>query len=272
MTRTACGCIIGFAVCAGALTFALMVPTASRPAAIGTSDASDLALRPHPGARLPLAARLVDESGRPVALGEYFTKSPVVLVLEYLACTSLCSVTLRNLVESLKGLPLQAGRDYELVAISIDPREKPTDALAARAKYATLLDRGADPAGLHFLTAPPPAGVRGIADAVGFAYRYDSMLDTYMHAAGFAIAAPDGVISGYVEGVVISPRDLGNALTDARQNRSPGLLTRLLVLCNFRGAPPGRFTAAVLTALTIADIAAVLTLIGIFAAIRWRRS
>jgi protein SCO1 len=271
MTRTACGCVIGFVVCAGALTVALMVATASRPAAIGASDASDLAFRPHPGARLPLAATLLDESGRPVALGEYFAKSPVILVLEYLGCTSLCGVTLRNLVEALKRLPLQAGRDYELVAISIDPREKPTDALAARAKYATLLDRGSDAGGLHFLTAPPPAGVRGIADAVGFAYRYDSTLDVYMHPAGFVIAAPDGVISGYVEGVAISPRELGGALTDAGQNRLPGLLTRLLVLCNFRGAPLGRFTAAVLTALTIADIAAGLTLIGIFAAIRWRR-
>jgi protein SCO1 len=271
MMRTACGCIIGFAVCAGALTVAVMVPTASRSAAVDTRDASDLAFRPHPGARLPLATRLVDESGRAVALGEYFGKSPVILVLEYLGCTSLCGVTLRNLVQALKGLPLQAGRDYELVAVSIDPREKPTDALAARAKYAALLDRGGDATGLHFLTAPLAAGVRGIADAVGFPYRYEGVLDVYMHPAGLAIAAPNGVISGYVEGVAISPRDLSGALTDAGQNRSPGLLTRLLVLCNFRGAPVGRFTATVLTALTIADIAAALTLIGIFAAIRWRR-
>jgi protein SCO1 len=271
MMRTVCGCIVGLAVCA-ALTVTLMAATASRPAAAGTSDPSDLALRPHPGARLPLTTGLVDESGRPVALGEYFGKSPVILVLEYLGCTSLCGVTLRNLVEALKGLPLQAGRDYELVTVSIDPREKPSDALAARAKYATLLDRGADATGLHFLTAPPPAAVRGIADAVGFPYRYDSMLDAYLHPAGFAIAAPDGVISGYVEGVAISPRDLAGALADARQNKSPGLLRRLVVLCNFRGAPRDRFTAAVLTALTVADVAAGLTLIGIFAAIRWRRS
>jgi protein SCO1 len=271
MMRTACRFIIGFAVCGGALTVTLMAPTALRPAAIGTNDASDLAFRPHPGARLPLATKLVDESGRPVALGEYFGKSPVILVLEYLGCTSLCGVTLHDLIATLKGLPLQAGRDYELVAVSIDPREKPTDALAARAKYAALLDRGGGATGLHFLTAPPPAAVREIADAVGFAYRYDPMLDAYIHPAGLTIAAPDGVISAYVDGVAISPRDLGSALTEARQNRSPGLLSRLLVLCRFRGAPPGRFTVPVLTALTIADIAAGLTAIGIFAAIRRRR-
>jgi protein SCO1/2 len=206
-----------------------------------------------------------------VALGDYFAKSPVILVLEYLGCTSLCGVTLRNLFEALKGLPLQAGRDYELVALSIDPREKPTDALAARAKYVTLLDRGGGATGLHFLTATLPGAVQEIADAVGFPYRRDRLLDAYMHPAGFAIAAADGVISGYVEGAAISPRDLAGALTDAGQNRSPGLLTRVLVLCHVGGAPLGRFTVPVLTALTIADIAAGLTLIGLFAAIRWRR-
>jgi protein SCO1 len=271
MMRTACGFIIGFATCAAALTVALMAPTASPPAAIGTSRASDLALRPHPGARLPLATTLVDESGHPVALGEYFAKSPVILVLEYLGCTSLCGLTLRTVIEALKGLPLQAGRDYELVAVSIDPREKPADALAARAKYATLLDRGGGATGLHFLTAPSPAEVRKIGDAVGFPYRYDALLNAYIHPAGFVIVAPDGVISRYVEGLAISPRDLGGALADARQGR-PGPLTRLLLLCYPRGAPPGRFTAPVLTALTIAEIAAGLTAIGIFTAIRWRRA
>jgi protein SCO1 len=271
MMRTVCGFIMGLAVCAGAVTVAVMALTASR-AAIGTGDVSDLAFRTHPGAQLPLATKLIDESGRPVALGEYFAKSPVILVLEYLGCRSLCGVTLRNLVEALKGLPLEAGRDYELVAISIDPREEPADAVAARAKYAKLLDRGGGATGLHFLTSSHPAAVRGIADAVGFPYRYDRIVDAYIHPAGFAIAAPDGVIGGYVEGIAISPPDLGGALTNAGQNRSAGLFTRLLVLCHVRGAPLGRFTAPVLTALTIADIAAGLSLIGIFAAIRWRRS
>jgi len=266
--RRACGFIIGFAVCAGALTVTLMAPAAPPPAAIGTRGTSDLALRPHPGVRLPLATRLVDQSGRPVALGEYFGSSPVILVFEYLGCRSLCGVTLRSLVEALRGLPLEAGGDYELVAVSIDPREQVADALAAQAKYAVLLDGGGSTRGLHFLTAPSVAEVRKIADAVGFPYRYDALLDAYIHPAGFVIATPDGVVSRYVEGVAISQPDLGGALADARQGRPPGPLTRLLLFCNPRGAPLGRFTAAVLTALTIADIAAGLTAVGIFVAIR----
>jgi len=248
----------------------LMASAASPPAGISTSGALDLAIRPHAGARLPLATRLIDEHSRAVALGEYFTRSPVILVLEYLQCTSLCGVTLRNLLEALNGLPLGAGRDYELVAISIDPRDKPADALAARAKYAGLLDHGETEAGVHFLTAASPAEVREIADAAGFPYRYDAVLDAYIHPAGFVIATADGVISRYIEGVAISQPDLAGALADAREGRQPGLLTRLFLLCHVHNAPLGRFTAPVLIALTIAEITGGLAVIGIFIALRWR--
>jgi protein SCO1 len=270
MIRVVCGFIAALCVCAGALMVGLTDMTASRPTEIGTTDASDLAFRPHPGARLPLATRLVDEAGRAVRLEEYFTKSPVILVLEYLRCTSLCSVTLRNLVEALNGLPLEAGRDYELVTVSIDPRDKPADALAARGRYVGLLDHGDIETGIHLLTAAVPAEAREIADTVGFPYRYDTLLDAYIHPAGFVIAAPDGVISRYIEGIAISPRELVDALADARQGRSLGPLTRLLLFCRVHGAPLGRFTVPVLTALTFANIAAGLILIALFAAI-WRR-
>jgi protein SCO1/2 len=216
---------------------------------------------------LPLDAKLVDEDGRAVALRAYFTKIPVILVLEYLRCTSLCGVTLRNLVEGALGrLPLVSGRDYQLVAVSIDPRDKPADATAARAKYAALLGSGGD-AGLHFLTGDAK-DTREIADAVGFRYRYDSFLDAYIHPAGFVVATRDGAISRYVEGVAASPQDLVAALSDAEEDRSQGLLARIILLCHVQGAPLGRFTVPVLGSLIAANIAAGLTLIALFAAIR----
>lgn len=217
-----------------------------------------------------MSEALVDEGGHHVTLGQYFTKSPVILVLEYLRCTSLCGVTLGNLVgDTLKRLPLEPGRDYQLVAISIDPRDRPSDAAAAAAKYAALLDRSGGAAGMHFLTGSPEA-VRKVADTVGFSYRYDALLDAYIHSAGFIVAAPDGVISRYVEGVVVSPADLIGAFADAEQDKSQGPLTRLLLLCHIQGAPLGRWTIPVMTAFTIADLAAGLSLIAIFTFIRRR--
>lgn len=268
MTRAAFILAGVFAVCATALISFFVLPSMSHVfASNSVSDDTDLAFQPHPGARLPLDVKVVAEDGRTVALGDYFSKTPVILVLEYLRCSSLCSVTLHNLVSgALNQLPLEAGRDYQLLAVSIDPRDKPENAAAARAKYAALLDRGGE-YGLHFLTAAP-AVVRRLADTAGFRYRYDSFLDAYIHPAGFVVAGPDGVIDRYIEGVAISPQDLVGALAGAQQDKSPGLITRIILLCHVQGAPLGRFTAPVMATLILGNIAAGLTLIALFVAIR----
>jgi len=256
------------ALCSGAALYLFLGPSASSVSPGVPSDL-DLAFRPHPGARLPLAAVLTDEDGRTVPLQTFFKKTPVVLVLDYLRCTSLCGVTLRNLVGALNRLPLVAGRDYQVVAISIDPRDKPADAAAARAKYTALLDQAGGAAGLHFLTGSQ-AAVRQIADTVGFPYRYDRLLDAYLHPAGFVIASPDGKISRYVEGVAVTDQGLIGAFADAQQDKSIGPVERIVLFCHIRGAPLGRFTVPVLAAFMLADIVAGFGALAIFVAIRRR--
>ncbi|HEY7091291.1 MAG TPA: SCO family protein [Tepidisphaeraceae bacterium] len=250
---------------------AFVIAVASPSSRLDASDAASLGFRPNAGARLPLAVRLTDERARPVVLGEFFTTSPVILVLEYLRCRSLCGVTLQSLiVDTLGKLPLNAGRDFQLVAISIDPRDEPADAASAQAKYAALYNHREGATGMHFLTGSP-AAVRQVADIVGFPYRYDSALDEYIHPSGFVVVAPDGVISRYVEGIAISPGDLGNALADAQQGKSQNPLIRLLLLCRLGAPGSGWLAASVMAALTIANIGAALVAIAIFARIRRRR-
>lgn len=264
--------VLGLA-CALALGLAAMIAVAVAPALhvkpAGDDESASLAFQPHPGARLPLGANVIDENGRTAALGAYFNTTPVILVLEYLRCRSLCGVTLRNLFESLARLPLEAGRDYQVIALSVDPRDRPSDAKAARDRYARLLAHDGPASGLHFLTAAP-AVARSIADKVGFRYRYDRFLDAYIHPTGFVVVAPSGKISHYVEGVAVIPKDLLGAVADAEQDRSLSPLSRIFLLCHVQGAPLGRFTVPVMAALMLANIGAGLTLIVLFATIRKR--
>ena len=270
MRNLALALTVIFVLC-GAVLLVAVTTGAPRAAASNASDIASFTFQPHPGARLPLSEKLVDENGQPVELGAYFTNSPVILVLGYLRCTSLCGVTLRSLVgDTLKRLPLEAGRDYQLVAISIDPRDKPGDAENAAMTYGALLGRIDSKNGLHFLTGAS-AAVKRIAESVGFPYRYDSLLDAYIHPAGFVVAGPDGVISRYIEGFTSSSSDLIAAFADARRNRSQGPLARLLVLCQVHGASLGRWTAPIVAAFTIAEIGAALAAFAIFVAIRRRR-
>jgi protein SCO1/2 len=242
-------------VAAVLLALASMVPAAA-------DDLSDFAFDPHPGSHLPLAAPLFDEAGHRVRLGDFFAGRPVVLVLDYLRCRTLCGVTLSRLASALDALP-PGTRQYDVVALSIDPRDNPADLVAGRRKYA-----GNRP-GWHFLGGAEPA-VRRIAEAVGFPYRFDPALGQYVHPAGFVVASPNGIVSRYLLGVGPSPAALESALADAKEGRAIGPLERLLLLCHGEGAPLGRYTLPVETAFIIANLAAITGAVFVFAMI-WRR-
>lgn len=254
-------------LCTGAMVVVFAAPFAS--SASSPQNDAELAFHPHPGVQLPLAAQLQDESGRMVGLGDYFAKTPAIVVLDYLRCTSLCGVTLRNLIEALGAMPGAAGRDYQLIAISIDPRDKPADAAAAKARYLPLLRQQHAGAGLHFLTGSATV-VQEIANTVGFPYRYDKLLDAYIHPAGFVVATPQGAVSRYIEGVAVTPDDLLGAFADAQQGKSPGLLTRIVLFCHVQGTAIGRLTVPVLAAFMLAEIAAALAALAIFVGVRRR--
>ena len=62
------------------------------------------------GERLPLDARLEDESGRDVTLGDYFGRKPVVLAFVYYQCPMLCPLVMNGISSALKVVPFTAGQ------------------------------------------------------------------------------------------------------------------------------------------------------------------
>jgi protein SCO1 len=252
------------------VALALLVVAGGTSSALAGEDLSDFAFRPHPGAHLPLSAEFVDEQGGVTPLGRFFTGRPVVLVLDYLRCKTLCGLTLENLAAGLGALELDAGRDFQVVVISIDPRDKPADIAAAKAKYLGAYHHPTGDDGWHFLTGPQPM-VQRVADTVGFLYRYEPTLDQYIHPAGYVVAAPDGSISRYLLGVSPQPTELESALVDAAHGKTEGLVTRLLLLCHGDTPQLGRYSLAIEGAFVAANLVAMIGSIAVFLAIRRRR-
>jgi protein SCO1/2 len=249
---------------------ALLALAGGTNTALAGEDFSEFAFRPHPGVQLPLASEFVDEQGSAVPLGRFFDGKPVVLALDYLRCKTLCGLTLENLAAGLGALRLDAGRDFQIVVISIDSRDKPADVAAAKAKYLGIYDHAAADDGWHFLTGPQQI-VQRVADTVGFPYRYEPALDQYIHPAGFVVAAPDGSISRYLLGVSPQPAELESALADAAHGKAEGLVTRLLLLCHGDTRQLGRYSLAIEGAFVAANLVAMIGGIAAFVAIRWRR-
>jgi protein SCO1/2 len=224
-------------------------------------EAADLAFHQRPGAALPLDAPFRDEAGRAVRLGDYFAGRPVVLALEYLGCETLCGVVLGSLAGTLDRVPLDASRDFEVVAVSIDPRDGPDAARAAKRHYLGLYHHEGGAAGWHFLTGDA-AAIQRVADAVGFPFRYDAAVGQFAHPAGVTVAAPDGTISRYLLGVDYRPRDLRLGIVEAAQGTIAAPASRLLLLCYHYDPQTGRYSVPIVNALRLAGG---LTVLGIAA-------
>ena len=85
-------------------------------------------------------------------LGEFFGKRPVVLALVYYECPMLCTQVLNGLVSALGVLNFDVGREFDVVAVSINPKEAPGLAAQKKQAYLERYKRPQTAAGWHFLT------------------------------------------------------------------------------------------------------------------------
>lgn len=229
---------------AAGLILALLL-SAPVHAAVDPATFHSFAFRQHPGAQLPLEAQINDADGRTGSLASALGGKPAVVVLEYLRCKNLCGLVLRGAVQAIARSGLRPGRDLNLVAISIDPRERPQDAAAAQAMYARLFPDPAEAAsGVRFFTGSPDQ-VRSIATAIGFPYRYDAQSGQFLHPAGFVVTTPTGKISRYMLGLSPGPSLLKSAVAEAGADVVEPPAHPLLCLCF--GYDPDEGSVAALT-------------------------
>ncbi len=211
------------------------------------------------GKKLPLDAPFFDEQGREVRLGDYFGEHPVILTFVYYDCPMLCSMVLDGVAKSLGVLSFDAGQEFDVVAISIDPEETP--GMAAGVKQTTVKRYGRQETadGWHFLTGSEQS-VRQVTDTVGFRYAYLPETGEFAHASGMIVATPDGTLAQYLYGLDFAPRHVQLALVEASSNQIGSVVDQLLLYC-FRYDPKlGKYTVMITRILRLAGVLFILGL------------
>jgi protein SCO1/2 len=208
------------------------------------------------GQQLPLDLVFKDESGRDVTLGEFFGKRPVVLALAYYECPMLCTQVLNGMTGALKTLSFDAGKDFDVVVVSIDPMDGFRLAADKKATYVQQYGRPATAGGWHFLTGKD-ASIKPLASAIGFRYAYDANLKQFAHGAAIYVATPKGLVARYFLGIDFAPRDLRLALVEASNNRLGSVTDQALLLCYHYDPATGKYGVAILNAVRIGFIATV---------------
>jgi protein SCO1/2 len=117
--------------------------------------------------QVPLDLTFKDEAGRDVPLSAFFSKGkPVVLALVYYRCPMLCTQILTGLESSLKAVTFNPGQDFEVVAVSFDPKDTPELAASKKQTYLRRYGRANTANGWHFLTGEEK-NIKALTDAVG---------------------------------------------------------------------------------------------------------
>jgi protein SCO1/2 len=206
---------------------------------------------------IPLNLAFRDEHGRPVELAQFFGSKPVILTLVYYNCPMLCTQVLNGLDRTLEVLPLEIGKDFNVVTVSIDPTDRPVVAEAKQAMYAGMYRRPGAQYGWHFLTGDEPQ-IKQLADSVGFRYAYDPDSKQYAHASAIMLLTPAGKISRYFYGVSYPERDLRLGLVEASQGKIGSPVDAVLLFCYHYDPHTGKYGLLISRVLQLGGILTVL--------------
>ncbi len=215
--------------------------------------------------QLPLSATFRDDHGNPVTLRDVLPKDrPAILQIGYMKCPMLCSLVMNALVRGIQDMDWTVGQQYDIIALSVNPKEGPDLAEGKKAGYVAEYGRPKSAAGWHFLTGEE-SSIRSVTDAVGFEYRMQENGE-YSHAAGIFILTPDGRLSRVLYGVKYDSANVRMALLEASQGKVGTTLDRIILWCHIYDAQAGGY---VVMAMRVMQLGGVLTLMVLGGGLGW---
>ena len=179
------------------------------------------------GGQVPMDLVLKDEEGNPVTLGSLINK-PTILTLNFFRCTGICTPLLNGLAEAINQLPLEPGKDYQVITVSFDERDTPEMALAKRTNYLKQIQKPFPPTAWRFLTGPAEA-TQALCDSVGFKFKRQG--DQFVHPGAIILLSPQGKVTRYMYGITFLPADLQMAVQEAARGEARPTINKFLLFC-----------------------------------------
>jgi len=201
--------------------------------------AKNFDFKPQLGAQMPVESTLTETDGKTHMFGEYFRSGrPVLFLPIFYKCNGVCFTETESLMKTLMvetALSTKRsvdsvipGRDFDLVVVSLHPKETIDLARAKKAELMsqfraawtkqtpemqeqlnTYLDQG-----VHY-TIGTPDQVLKLTDTMGFYYSYDEKKDWVNHPAAAAYIATSGKIVAYNTGSNFQTKTLRNNVREA---------------------------------------------------------
>lgn len=194
-------------------------------------EAAKIGIEQRLGQPVMAHANFRDDTGKPVKLSDLLGKRPILLLPIFYTCTGACNLELTGVVDALnQSSALKVGRDFDIVALGIHPKETPE--MAKNKKMLTLrtLKGKTDTGAWRFLTGDTES-TRAVTDSLGFKYTYDEGKDRVNHPAAIMVITPKGTISSYILGARYTSTQLQGYLTIAAKEEVGQKAKTILLGC-----------------------------------------
>jgi protein SCO1/2 len=221
-------------------------------------------------APVPADAILIDHEGRAVRLGDLFDgERPVLLTLVYHQCASFCDMVLPAVARALAQQPWTAGIEYDVITLSIDPRDTPAVLASTRSRILGHYGRAEAERGWHFL-AGTEAQIRQITDAVGYRYQWDERTQQFAHPGVIMLLQPSGRVARYLYGLEFPHNDVRIGLLEASEGRHLASVEQAILYCFRWDHADGRYVLAARRLMKAGGVLTMVILGGVLL-VFWRR-
>src|SRR5262249_3787163 len=183
------------------------------------------------GAVVDRELTFTDDRGYPFQLKQLFPGDrPVILVLGYYGCPDMCGTVMLGMLDALNQTELVPGKDYEILNVSIDPRETAQSAKARKERFLPKLHQVGGPEGWRFLVGDQPS-IQKLADSVGFRFFWSEHTSRFDHPAALLFLTPQGKLNRVITGQQFDPETVHLAIVEAGQGKNASFWDKGRLTC-----------------------------------------
>ena len=227
---------------------------------------ADASMEDKLGAMVDRDLEFTDEQDRPFRLKQWFPGDrPVILVLGYYGCPDMCGQVIHGMLEALNQVELTPGKDYQILNVSIDPRETAATASARKQTFLPQLHHVGGPEGWRFLVGREPA-VKALADSVGFHYLWLEHSSRFDHPAALLFLTPEGRLNRVITGSTFEPGDVRLAILEAGKGENASFWDKVKLSCLTWDPRTNKYSLLATTIMRVGGAITLLLLVAMIAA------
>ncbi|MBF0429671.1 MAG: SCO family protein [Fibrobacteria bacterium] len=179
------------------------------------------------GESVPLDLSFVKHTGDTIELKEIFDR-PVILILVYYRCASLCNPLLREVTKVMDKSRVLPGEEYRIVTVSFDHGETPKLATNSHHHMHGMMKTEIPIDSWMFLTGDS-LSIDKLCKSVGFSFLKEKQ--DFAHPVTLIAVSKSGTIIRYLNGLEFLPVDIELAVLDAKEERVRSFMQKIQRVC-----------------------------------------